>query len=273
MLPEKALLAFKAEVEHGKDWFPGDSTIEIAIFRLMLYVKGPMAFDPDAMENGQAMNAFENGVSLREIRYFFNSYPDDHPSDQDKDSSACVKRRERECASWLDGIRVLFQKEELVDLKLFERKHGWLTESAVQTRIERMLRKGVIRWVRRGRYSVSDSFSKASITEGYKRLLRVLTMDQLSPHNRPVELLFIYDTPREQLKEEAEWLDEFEKEVVQVAAAFDERIAELYELHTGKSARWEGMPSIFFTPTSPAKRSQRSDPGILDRPRKSKKRK
>ena len=273
MLPEKSLLAFKAEVEHSKDWFPGDSAVEMAVFRLMLYVKGPMAFDPDAMENEQAMNAFENGVSLREIRYFFNSYPDDHPSDQDKDSSACVKRRERECASWLDGIRVLFQKEELVDLKLFEKKHGWMTESSVQTCIERMLRKGVIRWSRYGRYSVADSFSNASVTEHYKRLRKALTVDQLSPHNRPVELLFIYDTPREQLREEVEWLDEFEKEVVQVAAAFDERIAELYELHTGKSARWEGMPSIFFTPTSPAKRSQRSDPGILDRPRKSKKRK
>ena len=101
LIPEKVLQAFKAEVEESKDWFPRQGKVEMAIFHFILYVRGPMAFDPKAMANEQALNAHKNGISYSEIRAFFNSYPD-MPLASPNRKTEYIRRRDKEFASWLD---------------------------------------------------------------------------------------------------------------------------------------------------------------------------
>lgn len=204
--------------------------------------------DPTTLEKEHAMNAFENGISYLEIRYFFNSYPPIRTSNQDKENPKYVIRRAEECASWLDDIRDLFKKEELVDTTIFEKKRGWMTEAGMQTYARRLLRKGLIRQISHGRYSIGDSSSNASMIEHYMRITKASTTDMLSPHNWPAEVLFIYDAPLEQLKRDAEWIQKFEDDVAEVTAAFNKRVLKLYAKHAGHAPGWERIPAIFVIP-------------------------
>lgn len=245
MLPDSPLQAFKAEIENSKDWFPRQGKVEMAIFRLILYVRGPMTFDPEIMANEQAVNAHRNGISYSEIRYFFNSYPD-MPLAGPNRKTEYIRRRDKEFASWLDEIRKLFIKEQLIDPNLFEKKRGWLTTNLTGSCVAGLLRKAAIKKASRGRYTLSNSYI-ASSSEGYRRLLGASAIDQSSLDERPVELVIQYNTPREQLRKELEWLDQFEEEVVETAALFDRRTTKLWEKHAKHSDFWEDMPTITLT--------------------------
>jgi hypothetical protein len=131
---------FRKKMRLCEEVYPYGSAIELTIFKLVDYTMNLMKFDQDIVQDMNARDAMEKGLTRTHIRYFFNSYPERYRLNRDSNglvdskdlegiNSNIIKQRTKDCA-FLDKLRVLFEEQGEIDRKLLRKRRGWLSTSA-----------------------------------------------------------------------------------------------------------------------------------------------
>lgn len=220
---------FPLKMSLCETFFPTDSQLGMAIFKLVDYVTTLMKFNPDIMATyPEAQEVAEKGLTPRQIRYFFGSYNE-------------LKEEKKPKYAFLDAVRNVFIAKEAVDPKLFQRPQGWLKKQNLQKHLRKLEDRHVIRQKERRYMLAGGSYFDHFQPYYFKKAMRKIPASWMTSCSKGTFTTLVYRYPRSKLVKTGPLKRDgrstqvaFESELFERCKKFTEEIRELHASYIRK---------------------------------------